>query len=111
MPPTKHQMNNQETTARAAIKQAFGTPADKSGATLFVSHHLEEIEAAYWEAQLGTAQPEPARVLDILVLRSHWRDDDGVDTFDFTLPGGVTDYMICVRFDDNGRVREVSMES
>jgi hypothetical protein len=50
------------------------------------------------------------------VLRSHWGDDDdgdeeGIDTFDFTLPDEVTDYVISVRFDEDGEVESVSMES
>jgi len=47
------------------------------------------------------------------VLRSHWGDDDdnGLEVFDFTLPDDVTDYVISVRFDANGEVEEISMES
>lgn len=111
-------MNNdeilrRETTARAAIKQSLETGEDESGADLFVSHHLEELEGGYWQKHLGTSRPEPIRVLDILELRSHWGDDDdnGLDVFDFTLPDDVTDYVISVRFDETGEVEEISMES
>jgi hypothetical protein len=110
-----------EKLALSAIRSALGTDEDELGATLFVSHHLEEIEANYWKTHLGTDKPEPARVLDILVLRSHWGDEDGdedgdegdkgIDVFDFTLPGDVTDYVISVRFDEEGAVDEISMES
>ena len=53
------------------------------------------------------------QVLDILVLQSHWGedDDDGIDTFDFTLPDEVTNYVLSVEFDENGNVFGVSMES
>jgi hypothetical protein len=49
----------------------------------------------------------------MLDLRSHWGagDAEGIDAFDFTLPGGVTNYVISVRFDDKGDVAEISMES
>jgi hypothetical protein len=106
--------------ALAAIKHAFGTEEDAFGATLFVSHHLGEIDSAYWQEHLGTAQPEPARVLDLLELQSHWGEDDyeddedeggGIDVFDFTLPGNITDYVISVHFDEDGEVDEISMES
>lgn len=68
---------------------------------------------SYWEEYLRTASPEPIRVLDIFTLRSHWgdKDDDGIDTFDFTLPGEVTDYVISVNFDQNGSVEDIIMES
>jgi hypothetical protein len=98
-------------SARAAIKAAYGTEDDEYGATLFVSHHLEEIESAYWEKHFGTVKPEPSKILDALVLRSEFEDDDEIDTFDFTLPEEVTDYVICVTFDDEGEVVDISMES
>lgn len=102
-----------EKLAISAIKSAFGTEDDEYGATLFVSHHLEEIEKDFWKKHLGTTEPEPRQVLDILVLRSHWgdEDDDGIDTFDFTLPEDITDYVISVRFDEEGQVEEITMES
>lgn len=102
-----------ETTARAAIKQSFGTGDDESGTDLFVSHHLDELDGKYWHKHLGTSSPEPIRILDILELRSHWGDDDdnGLDVFDFTLPDDVTDYVISVRFDETGKVEDISMES
>lgn len=102
-----------ETTARAAIKQSLGSGQDESGADLFASHHLEELEGEYWQKHLGTSRPEPIRVLDILELRSHWGEDDdnGLDVFDFTLPDDVTDYVLSVRFDETGEVEEISMES
>ena len=107
------EIKRRQTAALTAIRQAFETEDDETGATLFVSHHLEEIEPEYWETQLGTPQPDPERVLDLLELRSHWSDDDeeGIDTFDFTLPDDVTDYVISVRFDADGQVEEISMES
>ncbi|RYF17181.1 MAG: DUF2004 domain-containing protein [Comamonadaceae bacterium] len=114
MPTTRQdEAARREKAALGAIRNAFGTDADEFGATLFVSHHLEEIEAGYWQEHLGSATPEPVRVLDLLVLRSHWGDEeeDGMDVFDFTLPGEATDYVISVRFDDAGQVEEISMES
>ncbi len=99
--------------ALAAIKSVHGTPDDEFGVTLFVSHHLEELDEVYWNKHLQTASPDPVRVLDILKLKSHWgdEDDDGIDNFDFTLPDEVTNYVLCVRFDDDGEVEEISMES
>jgi len=110
---SKSEVLRRETTARAAIKQSFGTGENESGADLFASHHLDELECEYWQKHLGTSRPEPLRVIDILKLRSHWGDDDdnGLDVFDFTLPDDVTDYVLSVRFDETGEVQEISMES
>jgi len=110
---SKDEALRREITARAAIKQSFGTGEDELGAHLFASHHLEELEGEYWQKHLGTSRPEPIRILDILELRSHWgdEDDNGLDVFDFTLPDDVTDYVISVRFDETGGVEEISMES
>lgn len=113
MPKNTAEIAKREKAALAAIRSAFGTEEDEFGATMFASHHLEEIEASYWQTHLGTDKPEPVHVLDILSLRSHWGDDDddGIDVFDFTLPGEVTDYVISVRFDDDGEINEISMEN
>jgi hypothetical protein len=112
MTAPREEIARREKSARDAIKRALGTKADEFGATLFVSHHLEEIEDSYWEKHLGTANPEPSRVLDLLELRSCWGDEeDGIDTFDFTLPESITNYVISVRFDEMGRVEEITMES
>jgi hypothetical protein len=106
------EIKRREKAALAAIREAIESEEDETGATLFVSHHLEEIEAAYWEEHLGTDAPEPQRIVDILELRSHWSpdDDDGNEVFDFTLPDNVTDYVISVHFDDDGNVDDIRME-
>ncbi len=97
--------------ALAAIKQSL--TEEDSAVSMFASHHVEELDAAYWKKHAGTANPTPKQVVDLLELRSQWGgdDDDGIDVFDFTLPGDVTDYVISVRFDDDGEVQEVGMES
>ena len=113
MPENKKEIEKRMKLAISTIKNVFGTEEDEFGGTLFVTHHLEEIENIFWQKHLGTTQPEPKKVLDILILRSHWgdEDDDGIDTFDFTLPEEVTDYVISVRFDEEGQVEEITMES
>jgi len=98
-------------TALAAIKAAHGTEDDEYGATLFVSHHLEELDESYWTERFQTSSPEPSLILDALTLRSDFEDDEDLDTFDFTLPGDVTDYVICVSFGEEGEVEEITMES
>ena len=113
MPAEKDDIELRRTAALIAIQHVFGTPGDEHGATLFVSHHLAELGCDYWQEHCGTTRPEPKQVLDILTLRSHWGEDDegGIDTFDFSLPGDVSDYVISVSFDENGDVAEITMES
>ena len=40
----ENEIEKREKAAIAAIRAAFGTEEDESGATLCVEHHLEEIE-------------------------------------------------------------------
>jgi len=105
------EIKRREAAARAAIKKAYGTADGEFGATLFVSHHLEELEPSYWKNHLSTETPEPRLVLDLLELHDHWGEVDELERFDFTLPEDVTNYFICVRFDDTGKVSEITMES
>ena len=111
MPANPNEITKREAAARAAIKNAFGTPDDEFGATLFVSHHLDELEPPYWTKHFSTETPEPQRILESLVLRSHWGGDDEIDSFDFTLPEEVTDYVVSVKFDESGEIVELTMES
>ena len=98
-----------------AIRSSLGTPDGEYGATLFASHHLEEIDGAYWQARLGTEKPEPAAVLGLLELLDHWaekeEDEEDGQTLDFGLPGEVSDYLLSVRFDPDGTIEEIMMES
>jgi Protein of unknown function (DUF2004) len=111
MKASKTEVKKRETAAIAAIKRALASEDEESGVTLFISHHLEEVEAKYWKKHLGTTKPKPSSIIDILELRGHWGGDDELDTFDFTLPDDATNYVICVRFDEKGTVEEISMES
>jgi hypothetical protein len=111
MPAIPAEIKKREATARAAIKTAFGTADDEFGATLFVSHHLEELDSSYWKKHLSTQTPDPHRVLELLELRSHWGGQDEINTFDFTLPEDATNYVISVAFDEDGEVSGITMES
>lgn len=102
------EIKKREQAAISAIKSVFGTPEQEYGVTMFVEHHIEELESEYWEKLLGTPKPDPRKVLDLLVLQDHW-DDDCV--FDFTLPEDATNYVISVRFDENGEIEDITMES
>jgi hypothetical protein len=93
-----------------AIRNAYGTEAGEFSTTMFVAHHLDELPQDYWQEHTRTDAPDPAAVLGLLELKSHWGDGD-IENFDFSLPGEVTDYLLSVRFNDSGEVDEISMES
>ena len=114
------ELERRSAEAIAAIRRELNS--GESAVTRFVSHHIEEIDEAFWLKHCGTVQPQASQVLDLLVLDSHWseeddesdadeEDEDGMDHFDFTLPGDVTNYLISVEFDDSGKVASVTMES
>ena len=106
-----NEIKKRETAARAAIRKAFDPSDGESAVAMFVSHHLEELDSAYWQKHFSTAKPDPQRIIDSLVLRSHWGGDDELETFDFTLPDDATNYLISVSFDDDGEVADITMES
>jgi hypothetical protein len=111
MAASEVEIRRREAAARAEFHRAVCTADDEFGATLFVSHHLDELDASYWNKHLSTETPDPRRVLDLLVLKSHWGGDDELETFDFTLPGEVTDYVLSVTFDESGAIAGMTMES
>ncbi len=107
------ELARREKLALEAIKRSLGSEAGEFGATLFASHHIEELDSSYWQTHANTDSPQPAQVLALLCLQSHWSDDDddGIDTLDFGLPGGVSSYLLSVQFDESGAIDEISMES
>lgn len=111
MAASEVEIRRREAAARAEFHRAVGTADDEFGATLFVSHHLDELDPSYWKKHVSTETPDQRRVLDLLVLKSHWGGDDELDTFDFTLPGEITDYVLSVTFDESGAIAGMTMES
>jgi hypothetical protein len=111
MAASEIEIRRREAAARAEFHRAVGTPDDEFGATLFVSHHLDELDSSYWKKHLSTETPDPRRILDLLVLKSHWGGNDELDAFDFTLPEEITDYVLSVSFDETGAITGMTMES
>lgn len=99
---------NKAKLAFDAIKSSFNTEQGEHGIDLFISHHIEELSEQTWSGLLGKAQPTASEVLEIMVLRSSWNDDL---TYDFTLPNNVTNYVVSVLFNENGKIDCISMES
>ncbi|MBS8226561.1 DUF2004 domain-containing protein [Vannielia litorea] len=104
--------DSKERATRARTAALHGTEAGSYGPTLFDSHHLGALEPVYWLGFCCAEKPTPAQVLSALVLVGSWEaEEDGVvDTYDFSLPGEVTDYLLSVCFEGD-TVAEVSMES
>lgn len=102
------EIKEREEKALRAIKAELDIPNKDSAVTLFCEDHLDQLEGEYWKKHIGTVKPDPVQVVDLLVLKDHW---DGDTVFDFTLPEDVTDYIICVRFDENGEVEDIDIES
>ena len=94
------------------IRSLYGTPAGEDNVTLFVDHHLAEIEPNHFLEAYGTTSPTGQQILDSLVLIDAWssEDDGDIDVFDFTLPGDVTNYLVSVRFAGD-EIEGISMES
>lgn len=117
MPANSLELSRRETAARAHIDAVYGTPEDEFGVTLFVSHHLTELDTSYWMKHTGTSKPDAQAVLRLLEVCFDAEEEDleeeeePLDTLDFTLPDNVTNYVICVEFDDSGSVARVAMES
>jgi len=98
--------------AYQAILSRFGKPEGEMNVDLFVSHHKEEVDAEEWKSCLGDNNPSDQAILACLVFKDCWDSkEDGVpDTYDFTLPDDLTQYVLSVRFDGE-EVESVDMES
>jgi hypothetical protein len=112
MPLDKEELSRRTHIAIEAIKRSLDTEEGEYGASLFASHHLDELDASYWRTHLQIDRPTPSQVIGLLCLQSPAGDGDAdLDTLDFGLPGEVSNYLLCVRFDADGEVDEISMES
>ncbi|MDF1838183.1 MAG: DUF2004 domain-containing protein [Planctomycetota bacterium] len=100
-----------EEAARQAIQQSFGTEEGEYGSTLFVSHHLEEVEDTYWKKHTGSKSPDSEEVLDLLECRFCTDGDGQLTGLDFSLPGDVSQYVLALSVDENGDLGEIEMES
>ena len=104
---------DQKTLAFEKIQSLYNTPEGAFGPTLFVSHHLEEFEPTDWLRNLKISEPTAKQILKSLVLIDEWssNDDEVIDTFDFSLPNEMTNYLLSVRFKNRKEIESVSMES
>ncbi len=95
---------------REALIAALGTPEGQDSVDLFVQHHLDELDPAWWQAQLGTGVPDARSMLGL--LEREMLSDDGTGfQVDYCLPDDISDYRLVVAFDRNGAVTGIAMES
>ena len=85
--------------------------------SLFITHHLDELDKNAVATLFGSTTPSTQVFLAKLVLAAvsfHPEQDDEDEafaTFDYTLPGELTDYMLSVRFDGDSNPIDIDMES
>jgi len=105
-------LKQKEKLALAAIKRSFDTPEGEFGSTLFVAHHVEQLNANDWVAATGKKTPNSEQILDSLILIDSWSSEESeiLDTFDFGLPHDISDYLLSVSFEGD-EVSEIAMES
>ncbi len=108
-----NELDRRELAAREEIMRLSTEPSGEDSVTLFVNHHLDEVEKEYWLQHFGSEKPNTSDILKSLVLINSWSWDENetIDVFDFSLPNGATNYLISVRFDGEGEVESVDMES
>ncbi len=102
--------SSQKEKALEAIKATIGTEEGEYGIDLFISHHPEELSKPDWQNAIGIEEPTPNEVFNALVLQECWDDENGI-AYDFTLPNDATNYLISVRFDEEGNIEDIAMES
>lgn len=104
-----------EQKAKNAILQSYlqDTALDNQ-VRLYVEHHLQEISPQYWQKHTGLTRPNAKQVIELLstkrFLNFHSVEEND-DSIDFSLPENVTSYVLCVAFDEDGNVEDISMES
>ena len=101
--------------ARAAIAADFAA-GDESSSRLYLEHHLAELDVADRVECFGTEAVDIGADQLLAAIGLHRvglypEKTQQVAVFDYMLAGEISDYLLSVEFDVNGRVLGVSMES
>ncbi|MGC4086566.1 MAG: DUF2004 domain-containing protein [Polyangiaceae bacterium] len=104
--------------ARSALQLQADEDEDDEGAVmLYVDHHLEELDD---EALASLFAPRARDDLDVeavlaklALVRVGLYPDDSDDALllDYSLSEDLTNYILCVRFDAEGQLRGIDLES
>ena len=116
MSADKQTIDKRVAEANAALIEDLKLPGDESDVREYIEHHLEEVESEYWTKQFGESKPAIDMVASRLVVKPFWMEEalEGeadLDRVDFTLPGDITDYVLCVEYAEDGKSYEITMES
>lgn len=101
--------------AKNAIRDDYQR-GDEYAVRLYVSHHLEQLGVEGLARCFGIDDPktvDPETFLSKLHLHRlglYPDDEDQLAILDYTIDGSLTDYVIAVGFDSQGKVGSVEME-
>ncbi|HSC89784.1 MAG TPA: DUF2004 domain-containing protein [Polyangiaceae bacterium] len=89
---------------------------EESASGLYAVHHAEELPEAEWKKIFGSAPEETTEEAFLAQLRLdrvglYPGDAERCLVLDYTLPGEVTNYVLCVSIDANGQIEAIDMES
>ena len=104
-----------EALARIGLRQSYDQDSD-SAVALYMAHHLEELGAETLTRMFGTAKNSVG--IDAFLAATFLRRvglypaaSGGYATFDYTIGMDETDYLLAVRFNEEGKVVGIEMES
>lgn len=102
--------------AREAMAgEATGGEDNASG--LYIAHHRDELPQGEWEQLFGAIEPNDVDAecflaqLQVVRVGLYPDAEDRCLLLDYTLPDGVTNYLLSVSFDHNGQLADIEMES
>ena len=102
--------------ARDLIRQDYAR-GDKSKSREYLIHHLERFDAATRLEIFGTDDVDAASVDHLLAGLALFQvsldpeSSQSMAGFDYILGSGITDYILCIRFNGNGEATGLYWES
>ena len=107
-------INEFENIAKKEIENDF-----KNGTEVkeYIEHHLEEIDFEYLNLKIdksdfvNSIENEMLKKIHLHKVSFYPEYDDEHVVFDYTIGKDLTDYLIVVKFNENGELEELVMES
>ena len=113
--PFVTRLSDFDSDARRSLRQNYEEGPD-SPVAQYKEHHLEELSAEVVAAIFG--KPKDAVDIDIFLSAAYLRrvglyptQTDGCAAFDYTIGENATQYLMVVRFNADGEVSSIEMES
>lgn len=109
-----NEMNKFENIAKVEIENDF-----KNGTEVkdYIEHHLEEIDFEHLNLEIdqsnfvNSVENEMFKKIHLSSVTFYPEYDDEHIVFDYTIGKDLTDLLIVVKFNDNGELEELVMES